>query len=59
MKVLGAILALIGILALGAAAIEHFNPVFSPNTPHLSIYIGAAGVIALVLGAVLARAGSD
>lgn len=57
MKIAGAILALAGIIAVGLAAIQHFNHVIPSGSEHLSLIIGAAGVIALVLGAVLGRVG--
>ncbi len=59
MKILGAILALLGIVAVAVAAIQHFNPILPTAVEHLSIYIAAAGVVALVVGAVLGRAGGD
>lgn len=59
MKVLGAILAILGILAVAVAAIQHFNPILPPTTPHLSLYIAGAGIVAMILGAVLGRVGSE
>jgi hypothetical protein len=59
MKILGAVLALLGIVAIAVAAIQHFNPIFSPDTQHLSLYIAIAGVIALLAGAVLGRVGGE
>ncbi len=59
MKILGAILALLGIVAMGIAAIQHFNPILPTSINHLSIYIAVVGVIALVAGAALARLGGD
>ena len=59
MKILGAVLALLGIVAIAVAAIQHFNPIFLPDTPHLSLFIAIAGVIALLAGAVLGRVGGE
>ncbi len=59
MKILGAVLALLGIVAVAVAAIQHFNPIFPPDTPHLSLFIAIAGVIALLAGAVLGRVGGE
>jgi hypothetical protein len=56
-QVVGAILAVLGIIAVAVGGIQHFNPVFPTSTPHLSFYIAGAGAVALVLGAVLARVG--
>lgn len=58
MKVVAAILALLGILALGMAAIQHFNHVIPAATDHLSVIVGVAGVVALGLGWLLSHAGS-
>jgi hypothetical protein len=59
MKILGAVLALLGIAAIAVAAIQHFNRIFAPDTQHLSLYIAIAGVIALLAGAVLGRVGGE
>ncbi len=59
MKIVGALLALLGIVIVALAAIQHFNPILPTSTTHLSLYLGAAGVIALVVGAVLGRIGGD
>jgi hypothetical protein len=59
MKILGAILAVLGILAVAVAAIQHFNPILPPTTPHLSLYIAVVGVLALIVGAVLGRLGGE
>lgn len=59
MKIVGAILALLGIVIVALAAIQHFNPILPTGTPHLSIYLAVVGAIALVVGAVLGRLGGD
>lgn len=58
MKVVAAILALLGILALGVAAIQHFNHVIPSATDHLSVIVAIAGVVALGLGWLLSHVGS-
>jgi hypothetical protein len=59
MKILGAVLALLGVVAVAVAAIQHFNPILPPTTQHLSLYIAIAGVVALIVGAALGRLGGD
>jgi hypothetical protein len=59
MQVVGAILAIVGILAIAVGAIQHFNPVVAAGTPHVSLFIAGAGAVALILGAALARVGGE
>jgi hypothetical protein len=59
MKIVGAVLALLGIVVVAVAAIQHFNPILPTSITHLSIYLAVVGVVALVVGAVLGRVGGD
>lgn len=59
MKIVAAVLALVGILALGMAAIQHFNHVIPSATDHLSIFVAGAGLVALGLGWLLSHMGSS
>ena len=59
MKIVGAVLALLGIVIVGIAAIQHFNPILPTGMSHLSLYLAAVGVIALIVGAALGRVGGD
>lgn len=59
MKTLGAILAVLGILAVAVGALRHFSAFILPATPNASLYIVAGGVAVMVLGAVIARVGGE
>jgi hypothetical protein len=59
MKLVAAVLAVLGILALGAAAIEHFDHVIPSASDHLSLIIAVAGVAALGIGWALSHVGGS
>ena len=59
MKTLGAILAIIGILAVAVGALRHFSSFILPTTPNASLYIVIGGIAVMVLGAVIARIGGE
>jgi len=59
MKVVAAMLAIAGILALGAAAIQHFDHVIPTASDHLSLFMGIAGVAALGIGWALSHVGGS
>jgi hypothetical protein len=59
MKTLGAILAVLGIIAVAVGALRHFSPFILPTTPNASLYIVAGGIAVMVLGAVVARLGGE
>jgi hypothetical protein len=59
MKTLGAILAILGILAIAVGALRHFSDFILPATPNASLYIVIGGIAVMILGAVIARVGGE
>lgn len=59
MKLAAAVLAVVGILALGIAAIQHFDHVIPSASDHLSLFIAIAGVAALGIGWALSHVGGS
>jgi hypothetical protein len=59
MKTFGAILAVLGILAVAVGALDHFSHFVLPTTPNASLYIVIGGVAVMILGAVVARLGGE
>jgi membrane protein implicated in regulation of membrane protease activity len=59
MKTLGAILAVLGILAVAVGALRHFSPFILPSTTNASLFIVIGGIVVMILGAVIARLGGE
>jgi membrane protein implicated in regulation of membrane protease activity len=59
MKTLGAILAILGILAVAVGALRHFSPFILPTTTNASLFIVIGGIVVMVLGAIVARVGGE
>jgi protein-S-isoprenylcysteine O-methyltransferase Ste14 len=53
MKGLGTILAIIGVLVVILAAVNHFVKNFMGSASHMSLIIGVVGVVLLVIGVVM------
>jgi hypothetical protein len=54
MKLLGPILAIVGILVVVLALVQHFvTPILGTSIPRLSLYVGILGLIVLVVGGYL------
>lgn len=54
---LGPILAILGVIIIVVAAVNHFTGILGTSVPHLSIYLGVVGVIVLALGGWLTMQG--
>ena len=50
---MGLILAILGILVLILAVVQHFTAFLGASIAHLSIYLGVVGAILLVVGVFL------
>lgn len=59
MKLLGAILAILGIVAVALGALHHFNPDILASVPNATLFLVGGGVAALLVGALLARVNGD
>jgi hypothetical protein len=59
MKVVGALLAIVGIVALALGGIQHFRHIFPTTGLDPTLFLVGGGIVALLLGAVLARLGGD
>jgi hypothetical protein len=59
MKIVGALLAIVGIVALALGAIQHFNHIFPSTLPDPTLILVGVGIVALLLGAVLGRIGGE
>lgn len=57
MRGLGTILAVIGVIAIILALVNHFVTNFLGSISHGTIYIGVLGVVLLVIGVVLSMTG--
>lgn len=57
MKGLGTILAIIGVIGIILALVNHFVTNFLGSASHGTIYIGIAGVVLLVIGLILTMTG--
>jgi len=53
MKMAGPVLAILGILVIVLGVVQHFTVILGASIAHLSIYIGAVGLILLVPGALM------
>lgn len=57
MRGLGTIIAIIGVIAIILALVNHFVTNFLGSATHGTIYIGVVGVVLLVIGVVLTMMG--
>jgi|GEM_PF-2158429 uncharacterized integral membrane protein len=57
MKSVGYVVAIIGILVIAAAAIDHFVKHFLGSTAHISLIVGVVGAVVLVIGVVMSMMG--